>query len=81
VTAVGSVEEALAALEHLKPDVLVSDIGMPGRGRLRADPKLRELEADIGRIPAVALTGYARVEDHRKALQQASSGCQLGQQS
>jgi PAS domain S-box-containing protein len=75
VTAVGSVEEALAALQHLKPDVLVSDIGMPGEDGYALIRKVRELEADIGGgIPAVALTGYARVEDHREAL---SAGFQL----
>ncbi len=69
VTAVDSVDSALAALEHLKPDVLVSDIGMPGEDGYALIRKVRELEADIGgRIPAVALTGYATVEDHKEAL-------------
>jgi CheY-like chemotaxis protein/nitrogen-specific signal transduction histidine kinase len=69
VTAVGSVDEALTALEQLKPDVLVSDIGMPGEDGYALIRKVRELEANLGgRIPAVALTGYARVEDHREAL-------------
>jgi len=42
VTAVGSVEEALAALE-LKPDVLVSDIGMPGEDGYALIHKVRNL--------------------------------------
>lgn len=69
VTAVDSVDSALEALENLKPDVLVSDIGMPGEDGYALIRKVRELDADIGgRIPAVALTGYARVEDHTEAL-------------
>ena len=69
VTAVDSVDSALAAIEHFKPDVLVSDIGMPGEDGYALIRKVRELEADIGgRIPAVALTGYAWVEDHKEAL-------------
>ena len=69
VTAVDSVDSALAAIEHFKPDVLVSDIGMPGEDGYALIRKVRELEADIGgRIPAVALTGYARVENHKEAL-------------
>lgn len=75
VSAVGSVEEALEALENLKPDVLVSDIGMPGEDGYALIRKVRQLEPDMGeRIPAVALTGYARVEDYTEAL---AAGFQL----
>ncbi|MBW4622796.1 MAG: PAS domain S-box protein [Cyanosarcina radialis HA8281-LM2] len=67
--AVGSVGAALEVLEQQRPDVLVSDIGMPGEDGYTLIRKLRELEPEIGgRIPAVALTAYARVEDYQKAL-------------
>lgn len=67
--AVGSVDEALEALEQLKPDVLVSDIGMPGGDGYALIRKVRELEPETGgRIPAVALTAYASVEDYKEAL-------------
>ncbi len=73
--AVGSVGEALEALENFKPDVLVSDIGMPGEDGYTLIRKIRQLEPETGgRIPAVALTGYARVEDYRAAL---AAGFQL----
>ena len=73
--AVGSVGEALEALENFKPDVLVSDIGMPGEDGYTLIRKIRQLEPETGgRIPAVALTGYARVEDYREAL---AAGFQL----
>lgn len=73
--AVGSVGEALEALENFKPDVLVSDIGMPGEDGYTLIRKIRELEPETGGlIPAVALTGYARVEDYREAL---AAGFQL----
>ena len=69
VNAVGSVEQALEALENLKPDVLVSDIAMPGEDGYALIRKVRELEPQIGgRIPAVALTAYASVEDYKEAL-------------
>lgn len=69
VTAVDSVDSALEALEQLKPDVLVSDIGMPGEDGYALIRKVRELELDIGgRIPAVALTAYASVEDYKEAV-------------
>ncbi len=70
VTAVASVQEALLALEHLKPDVLVSDIGMPmedGYGLIR---KVRSLEAEGGEtIPAIALSGYAKGEERSRSLE------------
>jgi PAS domain S-box-containing protein len=69
VVAVGSVNAALKALEMQRPDVLVSDIGMPGEDGYALIRKIRELELKMGgRIPAVALTAYAGVEDDRKAL-------------
>ena len=68
VIAVGSVGEALGALEQLRPDVLVSDIGMPDEDGYTFIRKVRELGSEMdGRIPAVALTGYAREEDYRQA--------------
>jgi CheY-like chemotaxis protein len=74
------VGEALEALENFKPDVLVSDIGMPGEDGYTLIRKIRELEPETGGlIPAVALTGYARVEDYREALAAASSSMWLNQ--
>jgi PAS domain S-box-containing protein len=64
-----SVPEALAALDEWDPEILVSDIGMPGEDgyelirRVRARPAARG-----GAIPAVALTAYARFEDRMRAL-------------
>ncbi|WP_016876817.1 ATP-binding protein [Chlorogloeopsis fritschii PCC 9212] len=70
VIAVGSTGEALASLEQFKPDVLVSDISMPDEDGYTLIRKIRELEPEMGgRIPAVALTGYARVEDYRQAIE------------
>ena len=68
--AAGSVAEAMKALEEIRPDVLVSDIGMPGEDGSVLLRKLRALEAQRGwpSIPAVALTAYARGEDRRRAL-------------
>jgi hypothetical protein len=68
-TAVASASEALLALEKLKPDVLVSDIGMPQEDGYSLIRKLRARESKLGKsIPAVALTAYAREEDCTKAL-------------
>ncbi|MEA2601672.1 MAG: hypothetical protein QOF89_2664 [Acidobacteriota bacterium] len=64
-----SAAEALAILEDYEPDVLVSDIGMPDESGYDLIRKVRAWEAEHGgRIPAVALTAYARVEDRLQAL-------------
>jgi CheY-like chemotaxis protein len=68
VIAVGSAAEALETLERARPDVLVSDIGMPdvdGYALVRT-VRARERERG-GRLPAVALTGYGGAEDRARA--------------
>ena len=64
----GSVAEALEIIEDFKPNVLVSDIGMPGEDGYSLIRKVRSLEADGRRISAIALTAYAREEDRMRAL-------------
>jgi PAS domain S-box-containing protein len=69
VYAVASGAQALDRLANEHPDVLITDIGMPGmdgfdlikRVRQSPDPAIRD-------IPAAALTAYARSEDRAKAL-------------
>jgi CheY-like chemotaxis protein len=69
VRAASSGAEALAMIHLEKPDVIVSDIGMPESDGYDFIRKLRQLPREEGgRIPAVALTAYARAEDRRKAL-------------
>lgn len=64
-----SVDEALKRIEELRPDVLVSDIGMPGRDGYELVRVLRSLPTERGgRIPAVALTAFARSEDRTQAM-------------
>ncbi|MFL6253919.1 MAG: PAS domain S-box protein [Pyrinomonadaceae bacterium] len=69
VTEATSAVEALAALEHTRPDVLVSDIGMPGENGYELIKRVRALPAERGgRVPAVALTAYAGTKDRRRAM-------------
>ena len=63
-----SVAEAIAAVELCRPDVIVSDIGMPGEDGYSLIRRLRAMERSIGRIPAAALTAYASVQDRTRAL-------------
>lgn len=60
-----STQEALAALESGSFDVVISDIGMPGRDGYEL---AREMRARGIATPAVALTAFARGEDRSKAL-------------
>jgi signal transduction histidine kinase/CHASE1-domain containing sensor protein/ActR/RegA family two-component response regulator len=75
VTAVSSAGEAIQAIQRRRPDVLVSDIAMPGEDGYGLIEKVRSLESDSEQtIPAVALTAYAKDEDRERAL---SSGFQI----
>jgi PAS domain S-box-containing protein len=64
-----SAAEAIEEIRKELPDVLVSDVGMPGESGYDLLRKLRRLPPEQGgRIPAIALTGYARMEDRTRAL-------------
>lgn len=63
-----SVVDALQRLEHVRPHVLVSDIGMPVQDGYALIRQVRALPAERGGdVPAIALTAYARREDATKA--------------
>ena len=68
VTAVGTAEEALAALQSERPDVLLSDLAMPGRGGYWLIGQVRALPPERGgATPAAAFTAYAGPE-HRASI-------------
>jgi PAS domain S-box-containing protein len=67
--AVGSAREAYQMLSEFRPDVLVSDIDMPGEDGCSFIRRVRSLnQHGLADVPAVALTGYAQPEDQRRAL-------------
>jgi CheY-like chemotaxis protein len=64
-----SATEALAACNEWRPDILISEIGMPEEDGYTLMKKLRARESERGgHIPAIALTAYARREDRLRAL-------------
>jgi PAS domain S-box-containing protein len=70
VIVVASADEALETLRRWRPDVLVSDIGMPGDDGYVLIRKVRALRAEEGsQVRALALTAYARSEDRALALE------------
>jgi len=68
VRASDSASTALKMIEDWKPDVVVSDIGLPGMDGYDFMRRLREIEGDGERIPAIAVTGYAGALDESMAL-------------
>lgn len=69
VTTSASVQEALEAIKILKPDVMLSDIGMPVEDGYALIRQVRAL-SDRADIPAAALTAYARSEDRARSLRE-----------
>jgi len=64
-----SVAQALDAIREEPPDIIISDIGMPVEDGYVLARRLRAMEEGLGRrLPAIALTAYAREEDTRRAL-------------
>ena len=72
VSVAAAVEEALAAFEAHRPDVVLADIEMPGRDGydLVGDIRARERAAATAPVPIAAVTAQARPEDRDRALQQ-----------
>lgn len=71
VKTAGTADDAVALLDQSKPDVLISDLGMPVRDGYSLIKQIRLREKDASnseRLPAVALTAYGRVEDRVEVL-------------
>jgi CheY-like chemotaxis protein len=73
VHAVGSAEEALAAINGFRPDLLISDIGMPENDGYALIQEVRK-RIDGNSLPAIALTAFAGPEHQRRSL---SAGYQM----
>jgi CheY-like chemotaxis protein len=70
-----SATQALTAMDSWVPDILVSDIAMPGEDGYTLIRKIRARKTEVGGgVPAVALSAYGRDEDRTKAL---SAGFQV----
>jgi PAS domain S-box-containing protein len=67
VTTAASAAEAIRALKFFRPDVLISDIAMPGEDGYELMQKVIALDL-VPSIPAIAITAYAKQEDKERAL-------------
>ena len=68
VTSARSAEGALRLLESSTPDILISDIGMPGMDGYQFMRLMRAAEPKGRRMPALALTAFARPDDRKHAI-------------
>ncbi|MGN6370576.1 MAG: ATP-binding response regulator [Phycisphaerae bacterium] len=68
VTTAPSAREALQLVPTFRPDVLVSDIGMPEMDGYAFIDSVRSTVADAEALPAIAVTAFARPEDRTRAL-------------
>jgi CheY-like chemotaxis protein len=69
-----SAAEALGVLQSWVPDLIISDIGMPGEDGYSFIARLRSGGGGLARIPVIALTAYASVDDRVRLL---SAGFQM----
>ena len=64
-----STSDALSRFRQLRPDVIISDIGMPDEDGYALIKRVRSLSShEGGNTPAMALTAYARNQDETAAL-------------
>lgn len=69
VSLVASGEEALRSFDSVRPNLLISDIGMPRMDGYELLSRVRKLPDEALRdVPAIALTAFARAEDRERAL-------------
>ena len=69
VRVAASAEAARAALSQARPNVVLSDIGLPGENGLSLIRDLRRHDDGEARLPAIALSAFARAEDRQRAME------------
>ncbi len=62
-----SADEALEICRRSRPDVIVSDLGLPDMDGYTLLRQLRQLDEGTHAVPAIALTAYARPEEQHRA--------------
>jgi CheY-like chemotaxis protein len=68
VTSAASAQEALSLFEQIKPDILVTDLGMPETDGYSLLKQIRQLNPNQP-TPAIALTAYASEEDRQRSIE------------
>jgi CheY-like chemotaxis protein len=60
-------QEALEVIRKVRPDLLISDLAMPHMDGYELMEKVQDLEEEIGSLPSIACSAYARAEDRARA--------------
>jgi PAS domain S-box-containing protein len=68
VRTASSADGAIISINEIRPDLLISDIGMPGRDGYELIREIRTRGYSAKELPAVALTAFARSEDRRRSM-------------
>lgn len=68
VALAGDFDSALASLQSSQADIVVSDIGLPGKDGYALMRHIRAAQDRFSRVPAIALTAFGREEDRQAAL-------------
>ena len=68
VKCAASAAAAWTALQRELPDIVLSDIAMPGEDGYELVRRIRSAPGDLGQLPAVALTAHAATSDRERAL-------------
>jgi PAS domain S-box-containing protein len=68
VSVAGSAHEALQIMPSVRPNIVVSDIGLPDLDGYELVQRIRQSDVPPARIPAIALTAHASSDDRTKAL-------------
>jgi CheY-like chemotaxis protein len=65
-TVVSNGQEALEVIKKQRPDLLISDLAMPQMDGYELMEKVQDLEEEIGPLPSIACSAYARAEDRAR---------------
>jgi CheY-like chemotaxis protein len=63
-----AVSEAMVLFDEQRPEVVVSDLAMPGEDGFTLLRRIREAEGDGAHVPVLALTAFGREEDQERVL-------------
>lgn len=68
-TVASSGQEALEVIKKARPDLPISDLAMPLMDGYKLMEKVQDLEEEIGSVPSIACSAFARADDRARTRQ------------